>query len=307
MEKISFEEFQELVKDNIYDYLPDSYRSYKMGFEVVTKHSRSYNAMYLIKKNSSTSCTVDMDEFYERYASGEDLDSVCNSIARILRMRAPNSNLFVKDLLDYEKVKKRLFVRVCSKNAAGTRFDNNPVTEIDEFVMTYNVRLRIGKGAYGSVLVDNYLLNYYGVTKEQLHEDALSNSKRLFPPCYESCGDIMKRLCDDDERLNPNDLPACIRDMLLVSDEHARAGAAVLFYPTVLERISKKLKGDFFVLPYSELSVIAFAAKYMKDLDEYLNFAIATYNPHQDGELLSTNLYKYYSSDKALRVVERVM
>lgn len=307
MEKINFEEFQEMVKENIFDYLPDSYRESKMGFEVVTKHSRSYNAMFVIKKKANTSCTVDMDEFYERFTSGEDMDSICRAIAKILRTRAPYSKNFADELLDYEKVKRRLFIRVCSQTSAGERFENIPTTIIDEFVITYNIRLRIGKGAYGSALIDNEMLKHYGVTKEQLHEDALLNSRKLFPPCFESCGDIMKRLCDDDDRFNVNLLPSCIREMLLISDEHARTGAAVLFYPKVLERISKKLDGDYFVLPYSELSVIAFASKYMSDLDEFLNFAIATYNPHQDGELLSTNLYKYYSSDKTLRVVERVM
>ncbi|MBR6959373.1 MAG: hypothetical protein IKH76_02720, partial [Clostridiales bacterium] len=170
----------------------------------------------------------------------------------------------------------------------------------------YNIRLKFGPNNYGSVIIDNAMLKNYGITKEKLHKDAMANSNKIFPACYDSCTEIMTKVeqtvIDDINRI-----PECIREMLIVSDKYSKAGSAVIFYPKILEEISMKLGGDFYLLPYAELSTLAFATKYHDQLGEYLNFACNTYDPNNDGVILSRNLYKFDSDVKELKVVDAVM
>ena len=306
MEKKSLDEFKQWIEENIKLYLPPKYADCKVSFEKITKHSGSYNGMFIRPEDQCASSIVNVDDFYCLYLNGEKDERLLEEMAKIVTMATPAELKLRESILDYTKAKKNLFVRVCNKEMAGNAFDGFPTTDEGEFVMTYNIRLKFGPNNYGSVIIDNAMLKNYGITKEKLHKDAMANSNKIFPACYDSCTEIMTKVeqtvIDDINRI-----PECIREMLIVSDKYSKAGSAVIFYPKILEEISMKLGGDFYLLPYAELSTLAFATKYHDQLGEYLNFACNTYDPNNDGVILSRNLYKFESDVKELKVVDAVM
>lgn len=306
MEKKSFEEFKKWTEENIKDHLPPKYGTAKVSFERITKHSGSYNGMFIRPDGDYASSIVNMDEFYCLYLNGEREDRLLEEMASILTMASPSEIQLRESILDYTKVRKNLFVRVCNKDMAGKTFDGFPTTDEGEFILTYNIRLKFGTNRYGSVIIDNAMLKTYGITKEKLHKDAVANSKKIFPACFDSCTEIITKV-EQTIIEDVNKIPECIREMLIVSDKYSKAGSAVIFYPKILEEISRKLGGDFYLLPYAELNSIAFAPKYHDQLGEYLNFACNTYDPDHDGVFLSRNLYKFDSGSSELKVVDKVM
>ena len=298
MDKKSFKEFEEWAEKNVRPRLPDGFRECKAEFEQVTKHSGTYNGMFIRPAGEDVSCIVNMDQFYSAYLDGEEEEKILDDMVKVITMKPPMKLGDKNMILDYKQAKKNLFIRISSREAGGRSYEGYPVYEKDEFVITYNLKIDFGDQNYGSVIIDNSMLRYYGITREQLHKDAMANSMKLFPACYDSCAEIMDRFGQGEMRDAIDKIPEYIREMLIVSDAYSKAGSAVLFYPSTLEAISAKLGGDFYVLPYSELSSIAFPVRHEEFLEAYLDFICHTYSPSNDGYVLSHNLYRYDSAEK---------
>lgn len=303
MEKMSFEEFKKWSGKNVKLYLPSKYKKVKPHYQNLTKHDSSYHGMILRSEKDSVSCVVNLDMFYDRYLKGEDTDFLLAEMADIVLstppVKVPGD---IGGILDYKKTKKNLFIRVINLDEAGDRFDDYPHKIEGEFVITYSIRFEYDSKLYGSALIDNDMLRRYGISAEQLHKDAVKNASAIMPACYESLREISAKT----NAFVPDDIviPEAIYSMLIVSDLYSKAGSAVLFYPNTLKRIGEKLGGDFYVIPYSEKSSIAFAAEFIDEIDEYLNFISVTYDPDNDGNVLSQNLYMYDSDEGKLKCMK---
>lgn len=303
MEKMSFEEFKKWSGKNVKSYLPTKYKKVKPRFENMTKHDISYHGMIMRPENEQVSSVINLDMFYDRYLMGDDPDLLLPEMAEIVLTKPPiRSAGDVGALFDYKKTKKQLFIRVLNLEDAGDRLDSIPHRVEGEFVITYSIRFEYDSKLYGSALIDNDLLCRYGITLEQLHKDAVKNAAVIMPACFDS----IKEISGKTKASIPEDIviPESISSMLIVSDLYSKAGSAVLFYPNTLKKIAEKLGGDFYVIPYSEKCSIAFPAEYIDEIEEYLNFISITYDPDNDGNILSHNLYMYDSDEQNLKCMK---
>ena len=303
MEKMSFEEFKKWSGKNVKSYLPAKYKKVKPRFENMTKHDISYHGMIMRPENERVSSVINLDMFYDRYLMGDDPDLLLPEMAEIVLTKPPiKSTGDVGALFDYKKTKKQLFIRVLNLEDAGDRLDSIPHRVEGEFVITYSIRFEYDSKLYGSALIDNDLLSRYGITLEQLHKDAVKNAAVIMPACFDS----IKEISGKTKASIPEDIviPESISSMLIVSDLYSKAGSAVLFYPNTLKKIAEKLGGDFYVIPYSEKCSIAFSAEYIDEIEEYLNFISITYDPDNDGNILSHNLYMYDSDEQNLKCMK---
>lgn len=297
MGKMKFEEFRMWAGEAVKMHLPEEFGGVKPHYEVIRKHSACYNGMVLRPSGALFASVVNMDEFYERYKNEEPPETILTDMAKIIMTRPPSGMKHMGKVLDYNFVRDNMYVRICSREEAGDRLEDCPVMTVDDLVLTFNIRMKYSEDSYGSIMIDNALLKHYGVSAEQLRDDALKSSAKLCPACYMSMREIAGGSFDCDLPV-----PDCIGDMLVVSDQYSKAGSAVIFYPDLLDRIGNKLGSDFYLLPYAEKCTLAFAHKYEDSLDEYLNFISATYNIENDGKILSHSLYFYDREQKQMMV-----
>ncbi|SCW40437.1 hypothetical protein SAMN02910456_00945 [Ruminococcaceae bacterium YRB3002] len=304
MTKMNLKEFGQWAASEVRDYLPEDLRDNELKFGFVTKHSRRYYGMFFRRGPNIPASVVDLDMFYDLYCQGTDEVTLLSKIAEVLCFKPAGQFNIGLDIMDYKNIRDKLFIRVSNKKNCGSRFDNVPTTEIDEFVITYSIRLTTPDSFQAAVLIDNDLLDHYGISKEKLHRDAVKSSSNLFPACYDSCFDIMEKVGGGDFSLDMELIPECIRNMIILSDKYSRTGSAVMFYPHILEKISTKLKGDYILFPYSEKCSLAFPARYEDKSDEYISFANSTYNPESDGPVLSQNFYYFDAVSKNLSLID---
>ena len=106
-----------------------------------------------------------------------------------------------------------------------------------------------------SVPVNYSLMKHYGISQEQLHEDALKSSVAVNPPVFMSMREMMSRMTGiDAEDLGPA-VPG--PDLMVLSNEQSLFGAGSLFYPDMLDSVRDRMGGmDYFVLPSSVHEVI---------------------------------------------------
>ena len=82
---------------------------------------------------------------------------------------------------DYEQVKPHLFIRVDRVEGNENILENVPHCQMEDLALTYHVLLNKDGEGISKAMITNSWLEILGVTQEQLHQDALNNSQKLFP------------------------------------------------------------------------------------------------------------------------------
>lgn len=162
-------------------------------------------------------------------------------------------SLFIKEFNTYDDIKSGLFIRINGTNLKKEALERIPYTQIEDLYMTYHVFLGYESGSLISACITNEMLAAYGITKRQLHSDALANSKDIFPANIIS---LEKLLPIPKELMVTNASDICV-----VTNTQTVNGASVLFYQGMMREIARIVGGSFYAIPSSIHEFLVFAKK----------------------------------------------
>lgn len=264
---MNFEQFVDEVKNSIKDYLPEEFQDAQIELHKHEKLNESYLGMTIRKENQTVAPTINLNKFYNQYSDfeKEELPFVFEEMSDIIQQEPIKVDL--KPLMNYEAAKDKLFIRVSDADRNSEYLENIPHRRVENLAITYHIMASASDGEIGSAPITNQMLKTYGITEEQLHQDALENSPKLFPAKVESISTIMEKMMREDMRqsgMSDEQIDVMIEEMgisnpnplTVVTNDQQMNGAAVIFYPGQMEEIGKSVKGDFFILPSSTHEVL---------------------------------------------------
>lgn len=218
------------------------------------------------------------------------------------------------DALKYERKQKFKDVTyeiitmvVRSKDRCMDIINDVPYVEQGEFIGLFKIEFQRNEHESYAALISNATLEAYGITKDELYDQAKENDKKntYKQPILCDINDIIfniiagEKLFDEKNLLENNEIINIEDDELLVlSNRGSREGAALLFNEDVLERISEVMNGDYYIIPSSIHEVIV-----LKEMPApELNQMIAEVNNTQvePEDVLSYNAQYYDSRNKTL-------
>ena len=107
---MDFEKFKETMKDNIRDYLPDSYRDAKIDIHENTKINETYTGLFVQKPDERITPTINLDQMYEAYDRGDaSIDELLTQAAEMIQQEP--IDIDVHRLTDYDQARSGLFIR----------------------------------------------------------------------------------------------------------------------------------------------------------------------------------------------------
>ena len=162
----------------------------------------------------------------------------------------------------------------------------------------------MGDSAGGKMtsVITNQQLNAFGITAEQLHQDALENAPITHPASLRSMQEVMAEMMG----MEPEDVMSGEPTMLVATVEGSFMGASVIQYPGFMEQAAEKIGGDFFVLPSSIHEVLLIPDDGRQDFHE-LAAMVQTINETQVApeERLSDNVYHYDKADRVFELADK--
>lgn len=263
---MNFEQFVEDVKAEIKHYLPDEFKDAQIDVLQHTKLNDSYLGMTVRKDDQTIAPTINLNHYYEMFQEfDENLDIVMQQVADLVTQKPIHIDMGM--FMNYEIAKEHLFIRVSDAERNGELLTGLPHRRVENLAITYHIVAEIGEEGIGSTPVTNRMLNGFGITEEQLHQDALDNSPKIFPAKVEAMSSMMDKMMREDMRragMTEEEIDLYFENMGLndpnpltvVTNEHQTNGAAVLFYPGQMEKLGESVKGDFFILPSSTHEVL---------------------------------------------------
>lgn len=256
---LNFKEFQEYIKSNVKDYLPESYKDADIQFRDVVKNNDVHLTGVLIKKENETlTPNIYINELYEKYSSGMNLDEIVGDIAdlRIEHDPPEEAQSIGSIFTNYEMVKQRLEIHLCDMELNRDKLKNQVYTEQGDFAATYHIKIGGDGMLRGSAAVTPTLLKGWEITEEQLREDSLraEHSKgAVFTDIEElvaekTFGLKSTNLLDKQNDVIDNEVGF---SFYCLTSEEKRYGASMILQEDVMGKVSKLMGGDFYILPSS--------------------------------------------------------
>ncbi len=284
-------------KSKFFDEMQESLKRLKPAdmeiiFKRVTKHNRKrLHGCILQMPGAAAAPTFYLEDLYDAYRNGTAAEDLAQSLINFAKQNIHENVPGNIDIEDYESVRKNLGLCVLG-------IDNNKeyLKDIlyEKFEDLALVPMIFTDDEYGQghVKVRKDFLEMWNMTGEEVLREAKENSPHLLPLTFRQIGEGIE-----------NNEPGQGIELFVVSNIYYAGGAAVVFYPRVLECIGMALGRDLFVLPSSvnEMIVVTDAGQDPEELLTIVREVNRTQLP--PGDVLTDAVYYYTRKNDRLRKI----
>ena len=299
-------EFQQYLQDTIKEYLPENYMDASITFKEEVKNNDIHLiGMTIVRPEEHIVPIIYIDSFYNDYKKGKNIDEIVKEIANIHTEIVEQENqLSELDqnteqlLMDYDKVKDKLQIRLCDTQENQDRLANLVHTEHSDFSATYHVEIKKG---VASMAVTPMVLKKWGISVEQLHHDALVSDMNRHP-VFCDVQNMMESMMLEKEPENLLDVGPGQSGMGIycLTNKDKMNGAGLILQEDLMQQIREIVGGDFYILPSSCHEVLVVPESMEMDAKELSAIVQQVNETEVSIEDFLSNHIQYYNSKKAI-------
>ena len=310
---LNFSEFQEYIRMNFSEVFEKEKINVELSLNSVTKNNGTeFHALTIRTEGSNIAANIYLDDSYERYVEGEDLDYLVKQIYRSVgeSLVIPYEFTTVgKDLMDFDYAKDKIIMVAVNAEKNKELLADVPYQLKEDLALIYKVKLETNNEEMATVTIHNNLLKTWGATKEEIHELAMKNTRELLPVTIQSMDEVMRELFARDGM--PKEVAEAIftempadQQMYVISNKPKVNGAASIFYEDELAKLAEKLGTDLYILPSSVHECIAISEK--MSTPDLLVQMVQEVNGTQVAadEQLSDHVYRFDAKERKLSLAD---
>lgn len=261
--------------------------------EMSQNNSLTLTGVTVHDKGRNIAPAVYLEGFFEEYRKGKTLDEICHIIEEINRRATPDTNFDLSGIADFSAVKEKICYKLVNAAKNAARLENIPHRLWQDLAVIYYVPVSIESVCgFSSIMIDNKMLELWGVDEETLYRYARRNTPALL---HAEITPLAEMLTGDSEGMPP---------LYVVTNDRQMNGAAVLLYDGILERFARQTGCDFYILPSSVHETLFLPVP--PDSDRYgIPEMVRGINAGclAPEEILSDNAYLYHAGDGSVTLL----
>lgn len=197
---MTYEKFMEQVKEQIMSFLPEEYANADVTIQEVSKNNnQKFHAICIKRPEDRIVPNVYLEDYYRTYEDDGNMENILTAIAGIYQKNMENNeNLLPFEVKDYESVKNRLYVVALNRNNNQDYLRDAVRRDITETDITSVVRVLCTNNqekGMSSFMVKSGMLEMWGISREEIYEQALKNTERIFKPDMRNMKEILLSGC----------------------------------------------------------------------------------------------------------------
>lgn len=254
----------------------------------------SKDGLVIYRDGEGISPTLYLESYYSDYAGGKDFGAVVDNLMKDYEdaggIYMP-AGFDYRSMLQFKQVRDRIVYRIINKRMNEELLRDIPYRSFaGDLAITFLVLLETGDGSNATMVINNRIMEEWDTDVEELIELAVENTPRLMGWELASMQDVLAGQglpCGEDGDFG-------LQPMYVLTNKQKMYGASCVLYPGVLEDVSEKLNGDFYILPSSLHEVIiipAYLSASIKELTEMICEVNETQVPAE--QVLSDHPYRY--------------
>lgn len=255
---LSYESFKSVLLADLPAMMPEQFSDVHFEIGHTTKVNVSYESLVMRNdiQGREVSPSINLEEIYQEYSNGRDLDEIETSLANtyaISAMTAEGKRGMIDDL--YQKAEEKIYFQLINTEQNREMIKDIPHRDFMNLTVIY--RLCVGKDENGiaSTVVDHRLAARMGMDEEALFKYAAKNTKELFPVTIEPMENVLKEIMGPDipEEMLDGFLFGFPDEMKLyvISNSSHINGAASILYEEGLHELAEKIENDLYIIPSS--------------------------------------------------------
>ncbi len=263
----------------------------------------SYTGLSIQPNDSPmAAATLNLDTVYNQMVDqGKSFQEVADDlITHVADIIVDMPKIDVNDITNYDQMKNTLVVQVIPTDRNAEMLADIPHKNIEDMSLVYRMQIDQNENGTSSVLITNAMLENYGVTVDQLHQDAMDAAVINNPATFRSMQEVLSDLMGMPADLMP---PMDGPQMYVASVENSLNGAGVIAYPDFMNQVAEQVGGDFFLLPSSVHEVLVIPDDGSIDRHD-LESMVREVNASEvlPKDQLSDNVYHYDSQDQVFEL-----
>ena len=275
----------------------DSKIEYK---EVLKNNGIKLDGLVVRFPNKSISPTVYVNDYYDRYVGGEDIDDIADHIEWLIKNNSIKDDFNPESLILFENIKDRIVYKLVNYEKNEDLLNTVPHKKFLDLAIVYYIAIKEDIFESASILINNAHLELWGKSTEDIDKLAKVNSPKILKPELKSMAQTLMEIINH-EKKNLDEIEEDILSdcgMYVLSNEKKQFGASAILYDNVIKEFSDSLNSDVYILPSSVHEVIMIPSILVDSVDK-LNDMICEVNATQVPlmDILSNHSY-YYSRDK---------
>ena len=246
-----------------------------------------------------------INEWYEEYLKGKTIEEIADGILLLSGSVIAEDVVPTVPEINWESVKDKLYVSVINADTNEELLKETPHRRIDDLAVIARIRVEQPELNNASIRVTNTVLTMLTKTKDEVLNQAVSNTEKL----DFTCRTIKEMLCEmlggeseivDElfpvEKENP---------MFVVTLPNGVDGASVLACKEALTRMTDKVGEDVYILPSSIQEIILIPKSVGVELED-LQEMVSDVNRSEvaPSEVLSDNVYQFDRKTKKLSIAK---
>ena len=260
---MNFEEFINTIKDTIKEYLPEDYRDAEVNILENRKLNTNYTGLTVTREGDTLAPTINLNNLFDSYSKHPEhsITAVMQEVASVIQHTPETFD--IGRIMDYDRVKKNLFMRLSAAEKNKDLLEHAPHIRKEDLAITFHIMLDQSDKGTATTMINDNMMEAYGIDLDQLYQDALLNSPVICPAQIENMGEALSRMMIEDMKSAgappeviqemEKDLKESNKDnpMTIITNDRLVDGASAIFYPGVMDLVGERLQGDYFILPSS--------------------------------------------------------
>ena len=293
---MNYNSFKQYILSHLKEKYPEE--EYEINVRKIMKNNGiQLEGLCIFNKKENISPTIYLDSYYEKYLSGTILAEIIYLIemeydrGMKLRPLMPNVESY------YEAVRSQIIMRLVNYEKNKEILEDCPYFRFHDLAISFRWLAHWDEIGISTALITNKDLERWKVSKEQLYEDAMKNTRRIFPLQIRRLKEMMESYELD---LGHEDF-----DLFVLTNTQGINGATSILYEGVLKDFASYQKSSFYLLPSSihEMMICLVDSQ----ISEHMLLSLVKEANHMVvtmGEVLSDNIYYYdYEKDELTMIL----
>ena len=290
---MDYQQFEEKIIEGI----QQRYSGCEVSVRSINKNNGiKLRGLYIKEPEDVISPTIYLEDYYHGIGNDGDMDDIISKICRVYEHhKCPESaDEVLFGIRDLVSVTDRIYYTVINKERNYELLSEIPHRDILDLAVVYRLSINMGDSICGSAIVNNGMLDHWGITEDELFSIASKNT-----PIMLGCElkNMLELLLEIYKRQDNYKLISLLANqepyMYVVSNREKCNGAGVIFLnDDFREEVRRKLRANIVIIPSSVHETIVIP--YNDELDkESLLYMVHEVNRTevQSTEVLSDNIY----------------
>lgn len=163
--------------------------------EVPKLQGESYTGMAIHPSGGDIALTMDLEALFDRFRNDLYLGNPMKAIEREIKEAVAQMPQFdTEALTNYERMKEKLTLQLVPSAKNKDLLADIPHRNIEDMALAYRFDIGHNERTSYSILVTNKMLNAYGISAAQLHDDALEAASHSCPATLRNMNEVIHNM-----------------------------------------------------------------------------------------------------------------